>query len=78
MKTISMIDLCQDAERIIEQVQRGQAMVLTYRGKPAIRLAPLAAVEISDDDPFYVLNQLADSHGKSHSNRQMDKLIYGP
>ena len=30
------------------------------------------------DDPFYALNQLADSHGKSLTNRQMDKLIYGP
>ncbi len=78
MKTISMVDLCQDAERIIEQVQRGQTMVLTYRGKPAIRFAPLAEVEISDDDPFYALIELADSHGKSLSNRQMDKLIYGP
>ncbi len=78
MKTISMVDLRQDAERIIEQVQRGQAMVLTYRGKPAIRLEPLADVEISADDPFYALNQLADSHGKSLTNRQMDKLIYGP
>lgn len=77
MKTISMVDLRQNAERIIEQVRRGEAMVLTYRGQPAIRLEPLAEAEVRADDPFYALNQLADSHGKALTNRQMDKLIYG-
>lgn len=77
MKTISMVDLRQNAERIIERVRRGEAMVLTYRGQPALRLEPLAEVEVRADDPFYALNQLTDSHGKSLSNRQMDKLIYG-
>jgi antitoxin (DNA-binding transcriptional repressor) of toxin-antitoxin stability system len=77
MKTVSMVDLRQNAERIIEQGRRGEAMVLTYRGQPAIRLEPLAEAEVRADDPFYALHQLADSHGKSLSNRQMDKLIYG-
>lgn len=77
MKTVSMLDFRNRAERIIAQVQKGQEMVLTYRGKPVLRLQPFREEEIAEDDPFYVLDQHADTKGKSLTNRQMDKTIYG-
>ena len=77
MKTVSMLEFRNRAERIIAQVRKGQEMVLTYRGKPVLRLQPLREDEIAEDDPFYALDQQADAKGKSLTNRQMDKTIYG-
>jgi len=77
MKTVSMLDFRQDAGRIIAEVQKGQAMVLTYRGKPVLRLQPLREPEIAADDPFYALDSYADAEGVSLTNREMDETIYG-
>jgi prevent-host-death family protein len=77
MKTVSMLDFRNRAERIIAQVQNGQEMVLTYRGKPVLRLQPLREDEVAEDDPFYVLDQHAEVKGKSLTNQKMDKTIYG-
>ncbi len=77
MKTVSMLDFRNRAERIIAEVQRGQPMVLTYRGKPVLQLQPLRQDEVAEDDPLYELAHRADAKGKSLTNRQMDKLIYG-
>ena len=77
MKTVSMLDFRNRAERIIAQVQKGQEMILTYRGKPVLRLLPCHDDEITADDPFYSLDQCADTKGKPLTNRQMDRAIYG-
>jgi prevent-host-death family protein len=77
MKTVSMLDFRQDAGRIIAEVQRGQAIVLTYRGKPVLRLQPLGEPEVPPDDPFYALAGQADAEGVSLTNREMDEAIYG-
>jgi len=77
MKAVSMLDFRQDAGRIIAEVQKGQAMVLTYRGKPVLRLEPLGEPELPADDPFYALDSHADAEGVSLGNREMDETIYG-
>ena len=77
MKTVSMLDFRNRAERIIAQVQKGQEMVLTYRGKPVMRLQPLREETAAEDDPFYALSQHADAEGQSLTNQQMDETIYG-
>ncbi len=77
MKTVSMLDFRNRAERIIAEVQSGQPMVLTYRGKPVLQLQPLREEDVREDDPFYALGQHADVTGESLTNRQMDKSIYG-
>jgi antitoxin (DNA-binding transcriptional repressor) of toxin-antitoxin stability system len=76
MKTISMLDLRLDAERIIGQVQKGQRMILTRCGKPVARLEPIAVETVQSDDPFYSLSDLAASN-PSLSNAQIDALVYG-
>jgi len=77
MKTVSMLDFRQRAARIIAQVQDGQEVVLTYRGKPALRLQPYRAEEGLEEDPFYRLDELADPGGESLTNRQIDEELYG-
>ena len=76
MKKISMLDRRLDAERIIGQVQKGERMILTRRGKPVARLEPIEAESPDADDPFYSLSDLAES-GSSISNQQIDGLLYG-
>lgn len=76
MKSISMLDFRLDAERIIGQVQKGQRMILTRRGKPVARLEPIEAELPDSDDSFYSLSDLADE-GASLNNSQIDKLLYG-
>ena len=77
MKTISMLEFLRDAERIIRQVERGQRIVLTYRGKPVARLEPIASPTMDEDDPFYEIYKLAEASGESLSNREIDEIIYG-
>jgi prevent-host-death family protein len=77
MKTISMLELRRDAERIIALVQKGHRMILTRRGKPVARLEPIAPTRISGDDPFYSLGELSESGGNSLTNSQIDDIVYG-
>lgn len=71
-----MVELRRDAESIIRQVKGGQAMILTYRGQPVLRLQPLDT-EPGAGDPFYDLHRLAVDEGKSLSNEDVDRLLYG-
>lgn len=42
MKTITMVDLRTDSERIVKDLHRGVRMTLSYRGKPLAELVPLS------------------------------------
>lgn len=76
MKQISMLDFRLHAEKIIAQVQKGQRMILTRRGKPVARLEPINDESPDADDPFYSLTDLAEP-GASLSNSRIDELLYG-
>ena len=76
MKKISMLDFRLDAGRIIAQVQKGQRMILTRRGKPVARLEPILDNTPDGEDPFYSLTDLA-APGDSLGNAQIDELLYG-
>jgi len=77
MKSISMLDLRLHSEKIIAQVRQGQRMILTYRGKPVARLEPIVPTIVDGDDPFYSLDALGESSGKSLSNAEIDEIVYG-
>jgi prevent-host-death family protein len=77
MKTVSMLEFRTAAEQIIDQVRKGQRLILTYRGKPVARIEPVQPEDIDERDPFYSLTALAASKGKSLTNRQIDETIYG-
>ncbi len=77
MKTISVLEFRQRAKAILSAVEKGQRVVLTYRGKPIARLEPIGHEAADSDDPFYRLNELAVKSGKSLTNAEMDRLVYG-
>ena len=75
MRSVSMLEFRKDAEKIIRNVQRGQSVMLLYRGKPAIRLEPVHE-EIQEADAFYSLTKLA-TDGESLTDREIDRTLYG-
>lgn len=77
MEKVSMLEFRKNTGAVIRKAMQGKRMLLTYRGKPVIRLEPVDHKNPVDDDPFYGLAGLADSGGKSLTNREMDELIYG-
>jgi prevent-host-death family protein len=77
MKYVSMLEFRRDAERIIAQVQRGQRLILTRRGKPVARLEPIEDELPDPNDPFYSMTDIAAEGGESLTNAQIDKLLYG-
>lgn len=77
MNTVTMLDLRKDAAGVISKVRQGQPSLLLYRGKPVLRLEPLRNSAIAEDDPFYQLASHAEAKGKSLSNADMDRAIYG-
>jgi len=77
MKTVSMLEFRTAADQIIDQVRKGQRLILTYRGKPVARIEPVQPEDVDEGDPFYSLTALPDSKAKSMTNRQMDDTIYG-
>ena len=77
MKTITMLEFRKNAQAIIKRAMDGQRMLLTYRGKPAVRLEPVADDGTpAADDPFYALDDIAASGGRSLTNKQIDKIVY--
>jgi prevent-host-death family protein len=76
MKSVSMLEFRQHADKIVAQLRKGQRLLLTYRGKPVARLEPIAETAEADD-PFYSLAGLADTNGASLSNEEIDQIVYG-
>lgn len=77
MEKISMVEFRKNAGAVIRKALQGKRMILTYRGRPIMRLEPLAPDNPGESDPFYAIAALADPEGESLTNREMDELIYG-
>ena len=88
MKTITMLELWQNAETIVQDLRRGLALTLTYRGQPLARLEPIlpTAEDIAADDPLYTLAEqaggtagdakLAQANARL-TNADIDRALYG-
>lgn len=76
METVSVLEFRRDAEAIIRKVRRGKRLVMTYRGKPVLRLEPIEASAPSPDDPFYRLARLATADGRALTNEEIDQIVY--
>jgi prevent-host-death family protein len=78
MERITMLEFRRHAASILRKAQQGKRFILTYRGKPVLRLEPVrAAGEISEDDPIYRLGRMADAGGEKLTNEQIDAIVYG-
>ena len=71
-----MLELRKNAGKIIRWSQQGQRMTVTYRGKPVMKIEPVAPEKTARDDPFYSIGLVGDNAAGSLSNEAMDKLIY--
>ena len=76
METVSILEFRQHADTIVRKVRGGKRLILTYRGKPVMRLEPIQDPNVGPDDPFYALAQLAAPVGKSLTNEEIDQVVY--
>jgi antitoxin (DNA-binding transcriptional repressor) of toxin-antitoxin stability system len=77
MKSISVLEFRKNAEKIIRWSRQGKRMIMTYRGRPVIRLEPILDDVVDKDDPFLQLDGIAVGGNENLSNQQMDEIIYG-
>ena len=78
MLQVTMVDFRRRANEILKRAMRGQRVVLTYRGRPVVRLEPVEpAGMIREDDPIYGLAAHAEAGGGSLTNDQIDEIVYG-
>ena len=78
MEKVSILEFRRDAEAVIRKVRQGKRLILTYRGKPVMRLEPIQEHEISPDDPFYSIAKYAeDDDGPPLTNKEIDRIVYG-
>ena len=79
-KQISMLDFRKRAENVVREVAAGQEYVLTYRGKPMVKMIPAQRKVTAQSDPFFeLLDELSGvSSGETEvlTNEEMDRLIY--
>ena len=76
MERVSVLEFRQDAEGVIRKVRQGKRLILTYRGKPVMRLEPVVEKVIGPDDPFYSLAEAAVHGGKPLTNEEIDQIVY--
>ena len=76
MKTLTLLEFRKNARAALDRVARGQAIVLTRRGRAVARLEPVGEERIEADDPIYALGEVA-VDGTPLTNEQMDREIYG-
>lgn len=77
MKEVTLLEFRRSAQRVLRRIQRGERVVLTYRGRPVARLEPIRTRSPSPDDPIYRLASLARKGGRTMSNREIDRVLYG-
>jgi antitoxin (DNA-binding transcriptional repressor) of toxin-antitoxin stability system len=77
MKAVTVLEFRKNAEKIIRWSRQGKRMVMTYRGRPVIRLEPVAHDKVNEDDPFLQLDGIVAGKKTRLNNRQMDEIIYG-
>jgi len=77
MKSVSLLEFRKNAEKIIRWSRQGKRMVMTYRGRPVMRLEPIQDEKVDKNDSFLHLNGIVDGKKECLSNKEMDKIIYG-
>ena len=75
METVSILQFRRNAEGVIRRVRQGERLIMTYRGKPVMRLEPIRERRPSPDDPFFALPRQAGPRGRALTNEEIDQLI---
>lgn len=78
MKKISVLEFRKNADKIMRWSRQGKRMIMTFRGRPIMRLEPIDDDAVDKNDPFLRLDGIIDSGKKENlSNREIDEIIYG-
>ena len=77
MKTVTMLEFRRNAEAVLHRVARGERLVLSHRGRPAVRLEPLAEAAASDDPFLTIADRAIPSPLGSTDHQDMDQILYG-
>ena len=75
-----MLEFRRNAREILRAIERGERIILTYRGKAIARLEPIveARPPIPPDDPLLNIDDWAvDGPGGEFTNEDIDRLLYG-
>jgi hypothetical protein len=63
----------------VRTLENGTTVSLTYRGRKLANIWPLKLGNgASADDPLYRFHLLANKFAKPLTDRQIDRLVYGP
>jgi len=76
MEKVTILEFRRDADAVIRKVRRGKRLILTYRGKPVMRLEPIQERVLGPDDPFYTIAQLAIPDERALTNEEIDQILY--
>ncbi len=76
MRKVSVLEFRKDAKKILRWASQGQRMIMTYRGKPVCRIEPIDDETPSENDPFYRLDQIAQTAGRGLNNQEIDRILY--
>lgn len=85
MKEVTMLEFRQNAEAIIRKIQQGGGMLLTYRGKPVLKLEPVKLKNkkvAKKNDSLLTICELGEKlippgPPSALTNQDIDKLVYG-
>jgi len=76
MRSVSVLEFRKDTKKILRWASQGQRMIMTYRGKPVCRIEPMDDETPSENDPFYMLDRMAEATGRSLNNEEIDGILY--
>ncbi len=85
MNKVTMLEFRRDAEGVIRKVQEGKGMVLTYRGKPVLKLEPIRPNGTTENSTKKSLLSLCELGERlvppgpqvALTNDEIDRLVYG-
>ncbi len=76
MRSVSVLEFRKDTKKILRWASQGQRMIMTYRGNPVCRIEPIDDEIPSENDPFYMLDRMAEATGGSLNNEEIDGILY--
>jgi prevent-host-death family protein len=76
MEKVSILEFRRDPDAVIRRVRQGKRLILTYRGKPVMRLEPILESDAGLDDPLYTIAELAIADEQSLTNEEIDQIVY--
>ena len=77
MKTISMLDMRTQSQKIMKDLARGEKMTLEYRGKAVAILSPIQSEVEGGEDSLRNLGALAQEGLGSLEEFSIDDILYG-